>query len=43
MFMEDREISQARLAKETGIAKSAISEILSDKRPISLKYAGGLF
>ena len=35
MFLEDRGLTQAALAKQAGIAKSTISQILSGDRPFS--------
>lgn len=34
-FLEAKEISQARLSRETGLAKSSISEVLAGKKPLS--------
>jgi len=35
LFLEDRELTQSRLADEAGISKSTISQILSGDRPFS--------
>ena len=34
-FMEAKDVSQVQLHRDTGIAKSTISEVLADKKPFS--------
>jgi HTH-type transcriptional regulator / antitoxin HigA len=36
-FLEAKEVTQAQLSRETGIAKSTISEIMSGRKPFSRK------
>lgn len=36
-LLEAREVSQAKLAADTGISEASVSEILSGKRPVSIK------
>lgn len=38
-LIEDNDMSQARLAEETGVSETTISDILSGRRPISRKAA----
>jgi HTH-type transcriptional regulator/antitoxin HigA len=41
-LMEAQGVTQAQLSRETGIAKSTISEVLADKRPFSRQMIGKL-